>query len=101
MAPALKGMQEMQFAGIDTLNLTFGKVVYVNLKPPRQVQEQKIGIQNEIFAGIKTAEDLQQKILLKIMTSKAEEALGKIKRSIAIPHGSGKSYGLAIRFFPS
>ena len=77
LAAAFKNMHSMQFAGIDTLNLSFGKVVYVNLKPPKQVQEQKIGVQNEIITGIKTPEDLQQKILFKIMASKLKKLWGK------------------------
>jgi hypothetical protein len=76
VALALKGTRELEFAGIDTLNLTFGKVVYTSLKPPKQVQEQKIGITNEIITGIKTSQDLQQKILLKIMSSKLKKLLG-------------------------
>lgn len=46
------------FDGIDTLNLTLGKVKYSNLKRPIKNKEFNLGIQNEILHHVQSEEDL-------------------------------------------
>ena len=50
----------LQFAGIETLNLTFGKITYSSLRRPGRQTEAKIGLKNEIFTGINSLPQLHQ-----------------------------------------
>jgi len=49
---------EWIFTGVDVLNLTVGKVRYLDLKNLRRNQEFNANLQNQIFKNVKTAADL-------------------------------------------
>ncbi len=57
------GGKKHEFAGIDVLNLSLGKLRYVDMKEPNKVQETSFGTQNEIITDIKNEEDLRNKML--------------------------------------
>lgn len=48
----------IEFAGIDTLNLTVGRVRLTNLRQPAQSRTLDLGVRNEIITGIRTEKDL-------------------------------------------
>ena len=49
---------DLTFTGIDTLNLTVGKLRFTKLKQSGQVREVNIGLQNEILTNVRSAADL-------------------------------------------
>ncbi|MBI2948378.1 MAG: hypothetical protein HYY23_12100, partial [Verrucomicrobia bacterium] len=53
----------LDFAGIDVLNLTLGKIRYSNLKHPGKELDVQVGLKNEILTGIKTLPELSDLIL--------------------------------------
>lgn len=57
------GGKKHEFAGIDVLNLSLGKLRYVDMKQPDNVKETSFGTQNEIILDIKTEEDLRNKMI--------------------------------------
>jgi hypothetical protein len=54
------------FKGIDTLNLSVGKVRYINMRMPKRNQEINVALQNEIVQNVRTWEDMGG-ILFKIL----------------------------------
>ena len=54
------------FAGIDTLNLSLGKVRLISLKTPQNNREFNLGIQNEIINNVRSEQDLAG-LMLKIL----------------------------------
>jgi hypothetical protein len=59
--------QSLDFVGIDTLNLTLGKIRFVSLKTPGPAREIDLGVKNQIQKNIKTAADLNAMILRLIL----------------------------------
>jgi hypothetical protein len=55
-----------QFNGIDTLNLTVGKVRYISLRNPKRNQEMNLALQNEIIQNVRTWDDMAG-LLFKIL----------------------------------
>jgi uncharacterized protein involved in outer membrane biogenesis len=55
-----------RFNGIDTLNLTVGKVRYINLRRPERTQEMNLALQNEIIQNVRTWDDMAG-LLFKIL----------------------------------
>jgi len=55
--------QPFDFAGIDTLNLTLGKIRFMSLKTPATAREINLGVKNQIQQNIKTTADLNARIL--------------------------------------
>ncbi|MBI4658052.1 MAG: hypothetical protein HY735_04235, partial [Verrucomicrobia bacterium] len=53
-----RAARNFEFAGIDVLNLTLGKVRYSNLKQPGKNLEAQFGLKNEILTHIRTLPDL-------------------------------------------
>ena len=51
-----------KFAGIDTLNLTAGKLLYSSLKHSRQ-SEVKLGLKNEIISDVRSWSDLSGRLV--------------------------------------
>lgn len=47
-----------KFAGIDVLNLSLGKVRYLDLKDPRQNGELDISVKNQVFRNLKSERDV-------------------------------------------
>ena len=50
-------VDEIQFAGIDVLNLSVGKVRFLDLKDQRFNREYRPNLQNQIFKNVKTSGD--------------------------------------------
>jgi uncharacterized protein involved in outer membrane biogenesis len=50
----------LQFTGIDTLNLSLGKLTYRSLKRPHQDTELRLNLHNEIITNIRTADQLAE-----------------------------------------
>lgn len=63
-APNFKKETGYDFAGIDALNVSFGRVKYIDLQNPRHNREQTIGIENCVIPNVKSANDLAGLILL-------------------------------------
>jgi hypothetical protein len=65
IAGALEKMQsdrtnsnQRVFKGIDTLNLSVGKVRYINMRMPKRNQEINLALHNEIVQNVRTWEDM-------------------------------------------
>jgi hypothetical protein len=54
------------FKGIDTLNLSVGKVRYINMRMPKRNQEINLALHNEIVQNVRTWDDMAG-ILFKIL----------------------------------
>jgi len=54
----IKKQTGYDFLGIDTLNVSIGKVRYIDLADPRNNREQVIGIQDLVMKGVKSPSDL-------------------------------------------
>ena len=72
------GEQSLDFMGIDTLNLTLGRIRFVSLKTPGPAREIELGVKNQIQKNIKTAADLNAMILRVVVQ----------KSSSLVTHGS-------------
>jgi uncharacterized protein involved in outer membrane biogenesis len=57
-ASGAKRAAELQFTGIDVLNLSLGKLRFVDLKDPRQNREVKVGLQNQVLRNVTSEADL-------------------------------------------
>jgi hypothetical protein len=57
---------EAVFKGIDTLNLTVGKIRYINMRAPKRNQEFNLALQNEVVLNVRTWEDMAA-ILFKVL----------------------------------
>jgi hypothetical protein len=56
----------VRFNCVDTLNLTVGKIRYINLRTPRRNQEVNVALQNEIIQNVRTWNDMAG-LLFKIL----------------------------------
>lgn len=56
----------VRFNGVDTLNLTVGKIRYINLRRPNRNQEINVALQNEIIQNVRTWNDMAG-LLLKLL----------------------------------
>ena len=61
-----KTNQDVQFSGIDMLNLSVGTVRYVNLRRPQRNQEINLALKNEIVQNVRSEQDMAG-ILFKIL----------------------------------
>lgn len=57
---------DFEFKGIDTLNLTVGKVHYISLRQPQRSQEMNLALQNEIIQNVRSWNDMAG-ILFKVL----------------------------------
>lgn len=57
---------DFEFKGIDTLNLTVGKVRYISLRDPRRNQQMNLALQNEIVQNVRSWNDMAG-ILFKVL----------------------------------
>lgn len=67
----------LEFVGIDTLNLTLGKIKYSSLSQPQDVKEINLGVNNQVISNIRTVKDINQ-ALMNIMLKKGVDFLGPI-----------------------
>jgi hypothetical protein len=67
---------DLEFHGVAELKLTLGTVRYIDMQKPSRSQEFRLGIENEVFTGIKTEKDLETwatALLLRIAIQQALE----------------------------
>jgi hypothetical protein len=57
---------EAVFKGIDTLNLSVGKIRYINMRMPKRNREINLALRNEIVLNVRTWEDMAA-VLFKIL----------------------------------
>jgi len=57
---------EAVFKGIDTLNLSVGKIRYINMRMPKRSQEMNLALQNEIVQNVRSWDDMAG-ILFKVL----------------------------------
>jgi uncharacterized protein involved in outer membrane biogenesis len=62
-SPEQKNKRKIEFTGIDTLNLTIGKVNYANLKEPGKNWSRNLGLKNEVVKNVKSEADLAGVVL--------------------------------------
>jgi hypothetical protein len=60
--PKLAG--DVEFLGVEVLNLSLGKVQLIDLKQPRNNRLRNVNLQNQVFNGIRTPGDLYGVFLL-------------------------------------
>ena len=65
----------MEFVGIETLNLTLGKLRYIDLKDPKQTKEVSCGLKEEVVHNVKSAGDLSG-VMLKVALKQGAGLLG-------------------------
>lgn len=58
---------DIDFAGIDTLNLTLGKVTYRRMQQPQKVDEYKLHVDHQIFTGIKSIDDFNGVLMVALL----------------------------------
>lgn len=71
--------QSLDFAGIDTLNLTLGKIRFTSLKAPGPAREYDMGVKNQIEQNIKSTADLNARFL-KIILQKGSALMAPSSR---------------------
>ena len=57
-----KPEEQKEFAGIDTLNLSLGRLRLTDMRDPKLAREFTLGLKNEIVTGLKTEQDFQSKL---------------------------------------
>lgn len=55
---AAKALHDIKFTGIDVLNLSLGKVRYIDLKNPGNSRELKLNVRDNILKNVKSESDL-------------------------------------------
>jgi len=58
---------DIQFAGIDTLNLSLGKVTYLRMTAPGKPDEFKLNVDHQVFTGIKSEADFQSALMVSLL----------------------------------
>lgn len=58
---------DIQFAGIDTLNLSLGKVTYLRMADPSKPDEFKLNVDHQVFTGIKSEQDFQSALMVSVL----------------------------------
>ncbi len=66
LSPGRTNRGEFSFQGIDTLNLSVGKVRYMSLRQPRQNQEINLALQNEVVQNVRSWNDMAG-VLFKVL----------------------------------
>ncbi len=57
------GQSSLEFGGLDTLNLTLGKIRYIHLSQPNAPREVQLSVQNHIINNLRTEKELQQALM--------------------------------------
>lgn len=71
---------DFTFTGIDTLNLTLGKLKYTDLKDPANDKEINLGVREEIYTNIKSEADLYGVGLMLLLKHG-----GELKQQLQLP----------------
>lgn len=69
-----KSESSLDFAGIDTLNLTLGRLKFHSMRPGVPDREIDLGVKNEIIQNVKTASDLNA-VMLRILLRSGKSLL--------------------------
>jgi hypothetical protein len=88
-----KGMAEIEFAGIDVLNLSLGRLRLVDLKDRQRSGELYIGLRDQVFRNVKSQSDLVGVLFLIWLRSGdrlAAEPVSAPSRSFASPAASNR-----------
>ena len=56
--------RDLEFAGIDVLNLSLGKVRFLDLKDPRQSGALDLGVKNQVFRNVNSEGDVFRVLLM-------------------------------------
>jgi uncharacterized protein involved in outer membrane biogenesis len=67
----IKNLSGVEFTGIDTLNLTLGKVTYLRMNDPQKRDEFKMNVDHQIFTNVKTEQDFQSDLVIALLRSGA------------------------------
>jgi hypothetical protein len=59
-----KRLSDFEFTGIDTLNLSLGKLRYVDLKNPRNSRELVLNVRDRVLKNVKSESDLYGLLIL-------------------------------------
>jgi hypothetical protein len=62
-SPGSSSVFGLRFAGIDTLNLSLGRVKYTSLKRPSRTTELKLDLKNEILMNVRSMADLTNLVM--------------------------------------
>jgi uncharacterized protein involved in outer membrane biogenesis len=66
-----KSSSQIQFAGIDTLNLTLGKVTFMRMNDPGKTDEFDMKVNHQVFTNIKNEQDFSSALLAALIRSGA------------------------------
>ena len=79
-------LARFDFAGIDVLNLSVGKIRFMDLKNPKQNYERVFNIQDRVYRNVKTSGDLEAIILLLWLQSSDKPLHTSRPLPRAVPH---------------
>ncbi len=71
-SPAAAKNQELQFTGIDVLNLSLGTIKTTSLANPAKSRTIRVGLQNEVLKNVKSVNDLSA-LAIKLLWQHARE----------------------------
>ena len=75
-----KHTNEMEFAGIDRLNVSIGRILYVDHEKPKRNATLRIGLTNEVTTSIKTEDDLLKwtgSMIFRVLAQQLVDALNE------------------------
>lgn len=64
-----KSAPQIQFAGIDTLNVTLGKVTYMRMNDPSKVDEFNLKVDHQVYTNIKSDQDFKSALFASLIRS--------------------------------
>lgn len=59
----------IEFTGIDTLNMTLGKVTFFSMKQPSKVDQFNMNVNHQIFSNIKSEQDFRTALLAALLNN--------------------------------
>lgn len=68
--------KSLEFAGIDTLNLTLGKATHLDMKQPGKVDQFRINVNHQVFTNIKSEKDFSGVLLVALLRSGVDVTQG-------------------------
>jgi hypothetical protein len=70
-----KPKTQLDFTGIDVLNLSFGRATLLSMNEPKNVRRVDVGLKHEIIRDIKNGDDLEFKVSLALAQNGGSEVL--------------------------
>jgi hypothetical protein len=68
---------DLQFEGIETLRLTVNLIHYIDMKHPSRNRDIRVGLKDEVITGLKTEEDVKQRLGSLLLGILLQEVLTK------------------------